>query len=102
MYPLADRGLRETPLHERLYLVSFVLGQVTSGHEQLHLPVKELRLRHLAHFHDVVLRFEIESAAKRIVIEIEGGVLYCRISTRSDLVTVWSVDNDVSAEYTIF
>ncbi len=59
---LGDRSARESQFHERLDLVSFALGQVASGHEQLHLPVKELRLRHLAHFADVALRFEVESA----------------------------------------
>jgi hypothetical protein len=47
---LADRSQAQARFAQLLRLLSFRLGQVTSGHGQLHLQVEELRLRQLAHY----------------------------------------------------
>ncbi len=43
MHPLADRAQAQARLAQRVRPISFLLGQVTSGHGQLHLQVEELR-----------------------------------------------------------
>lgn len=50
MHPFADRAQAQACLAQRVRLISFRLGQVTSGHGQLHLQVEERRLRHLVHY----------------------------------------------------
>src|SRR5690606_36274812 len=47
-----NRRLRQSRAPQGVNLVSFGLGQVATGHGQLHLAVKWLRLRHLALFSD--------------------------------------------------
>ena len=44
------RSKVQARLAQGLRPISFRLGQVTSGHGQLHLQVEELRLLHLAHY----------------------------------------------------
>jgi hypothetical protein len=47
VYSSADRTQAQARFAQRVSLISFCLGQVTSGHGQLHLQVEALRLRHL-------------------------------------------------------